>query len=204
MSPVALAHRRSLAKKVAAFFKNSHLCAQLAVLRPQPGDLGRLRGGLGVLVLGVLLLVLGDPAPHRLRNQIVGGGHGRDRALLLQDLANDLLLELIGVLRSRHELILFCRGKKLSPSPEDPAHSRVCQDFGSGRVFSRPRPPREPAGSGQARLSQNVLRKTPGRRRRESTSWADLDPAGASATGSATARRPRRAGRGRSTSPCRA
>ena len=52
------------------FFKNSHLCAQLAPLRPQPGDLGRLRGGLGVLVLGVLLLVLGDPAPHRLRNQI--------------------------------------------------------------------------------------------------------------------------------------
>ena len=52
-----------------------------------------------------------------------GGGHGRDRALLLQDLANDLLFELIGVLRSRHELILFCRGKKLSPSPEDPTHS---------------------------------------------------------------------------------
>lgn len=130
MSPVALAHRRSLAKKVAAFFKNSHLCAQLAPLRPQPGDLGRLRGGLGVLVLGVLLLVLGDPAPHRLRNQIVGGGHGRDRALLLQDLANDLLLELIGVLRSRHELILFCRGKKLSPSPEDPTHSSP----GRGRV----------------------------------------------------------------------
>ena len=45
------------------FFKNSHLCAQLAPLRLQPGDLGRLRGGLGVLVLGVLLLVLGDPAP---------------------------------------------------------------------------------------------------------------------------------------------
>ena len=136
MSPVALAHRRSLAKKAAAFFKNSHLCAQLAPLRPQPGDLGRLRGGLGVLVLGVLLLVLGDPAPHRLRNQIVGGGHGRDRALLLQDLANDLLLELIGVLRSRHELILFCRGKKLSPSPEDPTHSRGSRIGGvtSGRI----------------------------------------------------------------------
>ena len=63
------------------------------------------------------------PDPHGLRNQVVGGGHGRDRALLLQDLANDLLLELIGVFGSGHEFILSCHGKKLFPSPEDSAHS---------------------------------------------------------------------------------
>ena len=70
------------------------------------------------------------PDPHGLRNQVVGGGHGRDRALLLQDLANDLLLELIGVFGSGHELILSCHGKKLFPSPEDSAHSKhVCQGY---------------------------------------------------------------------------
>ena len=63
------------------------------------------------------------PNPHGLRNQVVGGGHGRDRAPLLQDLANDLLPS-----SSEYSVLvmnspLTCHGKKLFPSPEDPAHS---------------------------------------------------------------------------------
>ena len=55
---------------------------------------------------------------HGLRNQVVGGGHGCDRALLLQDLANDLLLELIGALGSRHELTPHLSRKETLPKSE--------------------------------------------------------------------------------------
>ena len=60
------------------------------------------------------------PDPHGLRNQVVGGGHGRDRALLLQDLANNLLLELIGVFGSGHELTPHLSREETLPKSRGP------------------------------------------------------------------------------------
>ena len=74
------------------------------------------------------------PDPHGLRNQVVGGGHGRDRALLLQDLANDLLLELIGVFGSGHELTPHLSREETLPKSRGPRSLHFAAAGGSGRT----------------------------------------------------------------------
>ena len=91
--------------KASAFFKQLASPPSAPCSPPSSRRSRRLGGGLGVLGLGALL-----PAPGRPRTPTVcgtrskEGGHGHDRATLLQGLANDLLTRLIGVLDSRHEL----------------------------------------------------------------------------------------------------
>ena len=130
MSPVALAHRRSFASKAAAFSRTrsppSTPCSPPAAWRSR-------------LTPRSPSCAWSTPDPHGLRNQVVGGGHGRDRALLLQDLANNPLLELIGVFGSGHELTPHLSREETLPKSRGPRSLQCFSSCGflvvSGWVF---------------------------------------------------------------------
>ena len=100
------------------------------------------------------------PDPHGLRNQVVGGGHGRDRALLLQDLANDPLPQLIGVFGSGHELTLHLSREETLPKSRGPRSLHgVCWDNAWAESFNatpgertRPRPWCTPHGKRPSKM----------------------------------------------------